>query len=129
MENDNVEEVFPGFSYPEDKGGFTRIPHQFFDICAQIKNLAELKVIMYVARRTWGFQNYRTPEKITIDEFKHGRKRRNGDDLDAGTGLGHTAINDGIKRAMVHGYLLAELDTGEPGWPTYSYLLKMRDFE
>lgn len=123
-----VVEVFTGFSYPED-GGFTRIPNNWFDVCAEIKNLAELKVIIYVMRRTWGFQNYDEFTKITIEEFKHGRKKRNGQDIDKGTGLGHTAINDGINRAIQHGYLLAQQNIGEPGWPTYSYLLRMRDFE
>ena len=40
-----------------------------------ITSLSEMKVIYYILRHTWGYQEYDTPKTITLDEFEHGRKR------------------------------------------------------
>lgn len=128
MEVTTVEE-FAGFSYPDPDAGYLRIPNDWFDVCAQIDNLAELKVILYVMRRTWGFQKYDDFKPITLNEFKNGRKRKNGTYIDKGTGLGLTAIKDGIKRAVEHGYLMVEWNYDKPGWGRKSYVLRMNDFQ
>ena len=54
------------------------MPTVWIDICARIDNLAELKVVQYVLRHTWGYQEYGIKKRITIDEFISGRRRRDG---------------------------------------------------
>ncbi len=118
--------TFEGFSHP-DNIGFTRIPNDWFEVCACIDNLAELKVVLYVIRHTWGFLEYDEPKKITIEEFAHGRKKRDRTTMDSGTGLGITAIKDGVRKAVEHGYLITIKSQGEPGWPKKYYVLRMKD--
>jgi len=129
--------AFTGFSYPDDKRdddpeklkGFTRIPNDWFDVCVQINNLAELKIVLYMIRHTWGFQDYKEAKQISVDEFAHGCKRRDGMRMDNGTGLGLTAVKDGIKRAIEHGYLLYGVNKSDLGRIKKYYLLRMRDWK
>lgn len=124
MEDDCVG-GFEGFPHP-DTEYFTRVPNECFEICARIDNLAELKIVLYMIRHTWGFQEYDKFKKITIDEFSQGRKRSDRTRMDDGTGLGITAVKDGIRKAVQHGYLIAVDSEGEPGWRKKYYALKMR---
>lgn len=120
--------VFEGFSHPDDEG-FTRIPNDWFEVCAQIDSLAELKIVLYMMRHTWVYQEYSSWKKITIDEFAHGRKRQDGTRMDSGTGLGITAVKDGIRRAVKHGYLVAGFDRSDLARIQKYYYLKMRKAE
>lgn len=117
---------FQGFSSPDDEG-FTRLPHDFFEVCAQINNVAELKVILYLARHTWGFQEYGQWKCISTDEFAHGRKRKDKSRMDSGTGLGITATKDGLKRAMQHGYIVVGYDRSDLARIQKYYFLKMKE--
>jgi len=115
--------LFEGFSVPE--GNFYKTPNVWIDICAGINNLAEIKVIQYVLRHTWGFSEYGIAKKISVDEFMHGRCRTDRTRMDAGTGLSHMSVIDGLKRAVAHGYLFCEVDTSDPARIKKSYGLKM----
>lgn len=96
---------FQGFRRPKSK--FVRLPDSFIEqeLC-HIDSLAELKIILYVMRHTWGFGEYNVWKKFTIDEFMCGRKRADGERFDQGTGLSDYGVKDGIKRAKEDGYLL-----------------------
>lgn len=100
-----MSDRFQGFRRPKAK--FVRLPNDFIEqeLC-HIESLAELKIILYVMRHTWGFGEYYIWKKFTIDEFMHGRKRRDGERFDQGTGLSDYGVKDGIKRAKEDGYLL-----------------------
>lgn len=120
---------FAGFSQPQDVG-FTRVTNDFIEKeLANIKSLAELKVILYLMRHTWGFQEYDKFKKLSLDEFVHGRKRRDGSRMDKGTGLGLTATKDGIKRARNHGYIVAVKDESDKGRVEIYYWLKVRGYK
>jgi hypothetical protein len=110
MENDDIEEVFPGFWHPDEQQGFTQLPHELIDLLPRIKSLTELKVILYIFRHTWGFHEFDTLKKITTDEFISGRKRKDGTRLDQGTGLSDWGVKDGIAKALKHGYIVCEVD-------------------
>src|SRR5690348_18359460 len=99
-----ADEVFPGFRVPEEERWF-KVPNEWTDVTAEITSLAELKVIEYVMRHTWGYGEYEEYKHITIDEFMHGRMRRNGTRIDKGTKLSEFGVKDGLKRAIKHGYL------------------------
>jgi hypothetical protein len=61
------KQTFEGFSKPE--ANFFRLPNEWTDITAGIDNIAELKVVQYILRHTWGYQEYSIKKHITIDEF------------------------------------------------------------
>lgn len=54
---------FTGF--PSPTRNFFSLPNEMINIIASIKNLAELKVIIYVIRHTWGFHEYGIAKAIS----------------------------------------------------------------
>lgn len=116
--------TFTGFT-PPTKNYFP-MPNNWIDICAEINNLAELKVIQYVLRHTWGYREYGIKKAITTDEFMHGRKRTDGSRMDKGTGLSNRSVIDGLRAAVEHGYLECELDDTDKARKVKSYAIKMR---
>lgn len=103
---------FAGFRRPETE--FYSTPNEWTDITADIDNLAELKIIEYIMRHTWGFKeqrngkwvvDYDKPRKISTDEFMHGRKRQDGSRMDKGTKLSKQSVLTGIEKALEHGYI------------------------
>jgi hypothetical protein len=102
------------------------MPNEWINICAGIKSLAELKIVQYVLRHTWGFQEYDgNPKPITTDEFMHGRKRGDGSRMDNGTGLSDRGVKDGVALAIKEGYLVCEVDDSDKARIKKSYSLKM----
>jgi|SRR5450755_1111225 len=117
---EDVNEVFPGFWHPSDQG-FTQLPHELIEQLHKIDSLAELKIILYIMRHTWGFQEFDKPKKITVDEFMSGRKRKDGTRLDNGTGLSSWGAQEGISKALAHGYIICEVDDSDKGRIKKSY--------
>lgn len=116
--------AFEGFVRPTKN--YFPMPNVWIEVCAQITNLAELKVIQYVLRHTWGYQEYGKAKAITVDEFMYGRKRQNGTRMDRGTGLkSDRSVKDGLKAAIQHGYLVCEVDDTDRARIKKSYALKM----
>jgi len=116
--------AFQGFRR-DPKANFTRMPNEWFDICMRvIDNLAELKCVLYVIRHTWGFSEYDKLQYLTVDDFVNGRKTRDGR-MDNGTGLGETAVKQGLKKAIEHGFLVVEIDARDKGRIRKHYGLKM----
>lgn len=126
--------VFPGFNTTFK--GYSQLPNDWLDeITSQIDNVAELKIVLYVYRHTWGFQkksdNPDEPakhdeiKKLTTDEFMHGRKKSDGTRMDRGTGLSKHSVIDGTRNAIKHGYILEEVDDRDKGRVIKSYALKM----
>jgi len=86
---------FNGFSKPNT----TPTPNQFYDeVLAKVKPVSELKVILYVIRRTYGWGKF--VDRISQSQFKDGI---NG--LDNGTGLSGPSVTRGLQAAVEHGYL------------------------
>lgn len=121
MDDKNIEEtatpakkkpVFEGFRKPEKPNkNFYHVPNEWTDITAEITNLAELKVIEYIMRHTWGFKEYGKFKKITTDEFMHGRKLGDGvTRMDKGTRLSNRSVIDGLRAAIEHGYVVCQTD-------------------
>ena len=122
----NSTDLFAGFAHPKD-GNYTCIPNGFIEHeLSKIDNMAELKVVLYAMRHTWGYQEYGMWKRISVDEFAHGRKRKNGERMDSGTGLGITATKAGIKRAVEHGYLMAGFDRSDLARIQKYYYLRMQ---
>ena len=115
---------FPGFSWPERN--YFRLPNEWTDITHDISSLAELKLVEYVLRHTWGYQDPDTPRRISLDEFENGVKGKDGRRLDRGIGMSKPSIIDGARRAVAHGLLDMLTDGRDPARIRKLYRLHMR---
>lgn len=117
-----MDSPFAGFQPPQEN--WSRLPHQLIASLPTFSSLAELKVVLYVLRHTWGYQEFDDGRRISLDEFMHGRKTREGKRLDEGVGMNKQAIIDGIRRAVKHGFLQVEGE-GKQGRREKFYKLAM----
>ena len=115
--------VFPGFDVPRQN--WFKMPNAWTDITAGITSLAELKVIEYVLKHTWGYREYGIAKLITTNEFMQGRRRKDGTRIDRGTGLSKPSVIAGLKAAVAHGFLEELVDDSDRGRIKKSYSLKM----
>src|SRR5947209_20179904 len=116
--------LFAGFSKPE--ANFFRLPNEWTNITAQLTSLAEMKLVEYVLKHTWGYSEFDIVKKITTDEFMNGRKKKNGERIDIGTGLSKPSVIAGLKSAVEHGLLTEEIDDSDKARIKKFYKLKMR---
>jgi len=121
------EPVFAGFVVPSQN--WFKVPNEWTDITCAMKSLAELKVVEYVLRHTWGFQEYGVAKRISTNEFMHGRRRQDGTRLDLGTGLSNRSVIDGLRQAVEHGYLIEERDDRDKGRVQKYYQLHMKNLQ
>ncbi len=115
---------FPGFDLPEQN--WFKMPNKWTDLTADINSLAELKVVEYVLKHTWGYHKFGIPRQITTDEFMYGRKRGNGTRIDRGTGLSNRSVIDGLRRAVKHSYLIEKVDDRDKARIKKHYSLRMK---
>ncbi len=89
------DHMFEGFSKPE--ANFFRLPNERTDITAKVTSLAEMKLVEYVLKHTWGYSEFDVVKKITTDEFMYGRKKKNGERIDIGTGQETSSLERPIR--------------------------------
>lgn len=77
---------FSGFVCPNT----TAVPDQLFDELMPHLNGAELKVLLYIVRRTFGFK--KNSDDISLSQMVYGIRKKNGEVLDGGTGLGKASV-------------------------------------
>ena len=82
---------FQGFFSPNS----TQVPDEFFDEVAPRLNGAEVKALLYIIRRTFGFK--KQCDNISISQMLNGIVKRNGERLDIGTGLSKSTLLRAIK--------------------------------
>jgi len=116
-----ADDKFPGFDEPT--ANYSKLPHAMIGALPQVQTMGELKVILYILRHTWGFQD--DQKRITLDEFQHGRKRRDGTRLDGGTGMSKPSIVKGLELAEQHGFILIDTDDHDKGRIKKFYCLNM----
>jgi hypothetical protein len=112
-----------GFDVPHRN--WFKLPHAWTDLTAQMRSRAEQKVVEYVLRHTWGYQEYGGLKRITLGEFAHGRRRADGTRLDRGIGMRKQAIIRGIRQAVADGFLVEEVDDRDRGRTKKFYGLRM----
>lgn len=117
-----MNKAFEGFSKPESN--WSKLPHQLIEAMPLVETLGEFKVIVYILRHTWGYQEFDVSKRITLDEFENGRKKSDGTRLDGGTGLSKPTIIDGLRRAEEHGFIIVE-EGGDAGRVKKLYRLNM----
>ena len=93
---------FRGYSRPT----YTPVPDELFD--EQLPDLsgAELKVLLYIIRRTFGFK--KDSDTISLNQICKGIVTRDGRVLDRGTGLNKDTVTKAIKSLEEGGYILRE---------------------
>ena|SRR5438876_11642964 len=77
----NNTATFHGFSAPN----YTQVPDELFDDLMTDLSGAELKVLLYIIRRTFGFK--KTEDTISLSQMLNGITTKAGEALDKGTGL------------------------------------------
>jgi hypothetical protein len=92
MERDSGHWKFQGFSSPNG----TYVPDEFFDQVAPRLSGAEVKLALYMIRRTYGFK--KESDNIALSQMLKGIVRRDGRRLDLGAGLSKPTLLRSIKR-------------------------------
>ncbi len=82
---------------------FDPLPSLIAEEWLPILSHAELKCVLYICRRTWGWR--KEWDSISIDQFMHGIKAKNGKQSDYGTGLKRTAMRSAIKSLEAKGLI------------------------
>lgn len=120
----NEAHPFEGFEIP--KQNYCRIPLSLFENLDLFSSMAEMKVVLYILRHTWGFEEYGKAKPLTVDEFMFGRKRKDGTRMDKGTGLSRQSVRNGIDAAKKHGFIEITVDDSDKARVEKSYMLVMK---
>lgn len=75
------ENVFEGF----EPANTTPVPDILFDRLLARLSSSELRVLLYIIRRTWGFK--KDTDAISLNQFQHGITTKDGKVLDEGCGI------------------------------------------
>jgi hypothetical protein len=78
--------AFEGFDPPN----YTQVPDQFLDEWMPQLTGAQIKVFLYVCRRTLGFK--KRVDAVSLEQLSTGIVKRNGERLDGGTGLHKASV-------------------------------------
>ena len=81
MSDSHAEYHFPGFSLPTT----TPVPDELFDELLSQLTGGELKALLYIIRRTFGFK--KAADAISFNQFQRGIITRDGRQLDRGCGV------------------------------------------
>jgi DNA-binding PadR family transcriptional regulator len=114
--------LLEGFATPE--ANFSKLPHELTNCMDKIASLAELKVVLYILRHTWGFQEYDKPKKITVDEFMNGRKTKDGRRIDNGIGMSKPSVINGLELAERDGLITVFSDESDPARIKKFYMIR-----
>jgi phage replication O-like protein O len=91
MATNNNHASFLGFQFPTT----TPVPDEVFDVLMPQLSGAELKVLLYICRRTFGFK--KDSDSISLSQIAHGIITRAGRVLDGGTGLSKRHVINALK--------------------------------
>lgn len=100
---------FAGFVNPNT----TPVPDDLFDVLMAQLSEAELKVLLYVIRRTFGFK--KNADAISFSQMTDGIKRRDGSILDSGTGMSKSSVWRGVNGLLAKGVLIKTTQTTDEG--------------
>jgi phage replication O-like protein O len=93
---------FQGFRSPR----YTQVPDELFDELIPHLSGAELKVLLYIIRRTFGFK--KESDNISLNQLLHGITTREGIVLDRGTGLSKKTLLETIKSLVEKNLIISE---------------------
>jgi len=96
---DDRQFFYEGFTTPNG----TFVPDDVFDVLAPRLSEAELRVLLYVVRRTFGFGKH--ADAISLKQLTEGITARDGRVLDHGTGMSRKGVIGGIKGLLGKGII------------------------
>ncbi len=98
---------FEGFHFPTT----TPVPDQLFDNFLHLLSGAELKVILYIIRRTFGFK--KQADNISLNQMLDGIVKRDGTRLDWGTGLSKPTLLKALRSLKTKNLIVVERRSSE----------------
>lgn len=90
---------FTGYGHP----GYTTIPDLFLDFQMQDLSEAEIKVMLYIFRRTYGWK--KEQDAISYNQFLNGITTRDGRQLDRGAGISRSSLWKALKLVAEKEYI------------------------
>jgi hypothetical protein len=113
---------YEGFSSPIG----TIVPDDVFDVLMPQLTDPELRVLLYIIRRTFGFK--RAHDDISLKQMVEGIRTRDGRILDRGTGISKAGVARGLKGLQAKGIIVAARNSSvERGNEPTTYALRFRD--
>ncbi len=120
--NDDANWIYPGFGPPT----YTQVPDDFFDEIAPHLSEAELRVLIYIIRRTFGFK--KLADAVSINQLVSGIVTGEGKRLDWGTGMSRSAVRRGTVGLVKKGLITLTREKSESGeYETNVYVLRFRE--
>jgi hypothetical protein len=98
----DVHKYFKGYSKPN----YTPVPDELFDEQLSELSGAELKVLLYIIRRTFGFK--KESDNISLQQLLHGITTKEDVVLDRGTGLSKKTLLETIKNLTEKNLIISE---------------------
>lgn len=112
---------WPGFSAPQ----YTQIPDEFFDHVAPFLSEAELRVMLYILRRTFGWK--KESDTISTSQIEGGIIKKDGTRLDHGAHVAHSTAVRAITGLVAKGLITQEhQSSAEKGNEATLYHVRMR---
>lgn len=112
---------WPGFSAPQ----YTQIPDEFFDHVAPFLSEAELRVMLYILRRTFGWK--KESDTISTSQIEGGIIKKDGTRLDHGAHVAHSTAVRAIAGLVAKGLITQEhQSSAENGNEATLYHVRMR---
>jgi DNA-binding transcriptional ArsR family regulator len=103
MANDRAgKSRFRGFRSPT----YTQVPDELFDELLPELSGAELKVLLYIIRRTFGFKRDR--DSISLSQMLNGVQSRSGEMLDRGAGVSKPTLLQALRSLEERGIIETE---------------------
>src|SRR5215213_3181849 len=113
--------VFTGFDSPNTM----QVPDAFFDVVAPQLSEAELRVALYIIRRTFGFK--KDSDTISLRQMVEGITTKDGRVLDRGTGLKKSAVANALNGLERKGVILSRRNQSrERGHEPTTYALHIK---
>jgi hypothetical protein len=114
---------FSGFISPR----YTQVPDELFDDLMSHLSGAELKVLLYIIRRTFGFK--KDVDNISLNQICKGIITRDGEVLDKGTGLSQQSVITALKGFVEKNAIVAKRRSSkERGYESTTYSLNLLPF-
>jgi len=114
---------FSGFISPR----YTQVPDELFDELMSHLSGAELKVLLYIIRRTFGFK--KDVDNISLNQICKGIITRDGEVLDKGTGLSQQSVITALKGLLEKNAIVAKRRSSkEKGYESTTYSLHLIPF-
>src|SRR5689334_5558110 len=85
---------------------YTQVPDEVFDQLLPYLTESELKVLLYICRRTFGFK--KDSDAISVEQMTEGITRRDGRRLDWGAGISRKSVQRGIAGLLDKGLIVQQ---------------------